>query len=293
VPLALHRIVARANAREQCDSYRPVLTLKESKMLKIFIILALSISISCATFKYQKESEIKQNAQNAANKIAHLMEGMFEPNHVFISVLIDTIRNKDLQFYNGYQKSFEKNEYKLIGDLEDSTATAASTLNMRAVLRLLVNDCNMVSLYDITPPSNQIADMGKHGFTRFKNIDIESELENGMFIITTTSESTPFEMPKGIYNHHVNLNEILLDSMIILHNNQVNLFCANYQTQCIKIGSINDFLNSQKRERFKKYEFRKDLPYYMTPKEFNAFTASYSKRFVEELKKELIKIHRH
>jgi len=25
LPLALHRIVARANAREQCDSYRPVL----------------------------------------------------------------------------------------------------------------------------------------------------------------------------------------------------------------------------------------------------------------------------
>jgi hypothetical protein len=154
--------------------------------------------------------------QEPAQKLLKTMQALYTNQHTFQPVDCKTFRHVDQKFYQHTQKMLEKLGFRQIADIEDVTVSQTK-ISHRTFIRVLLSSdrttmgaCYQFPLSWLVRLFQWIGLAPKGG----KVIDLESELSDGSFLVTTNTleMDTTTDIP-GIYRQqfpHTTLAEQLL-----------------------------------------------------------------------------------
>ena len=127
--------------------------------------------------------------QELAQKLLKTMQALYTDQHTFQHVDCKTFRHVDQKFYQHTQKMLEKLGFRQIADIEDVTVSQTK-ISHRTFIRVLLSSdrtimgaCYQFPLSWLVRLFQWIGLAPKGG----KVIDLESELSDGSFLVTTNT----------------------------------------------------------------------------------------------------------
>src|SRR5688500_5561608 len=192
--------------------------------------------------------DIPTDTADAADDIIRTQKALYAEQHEFRTVRPDEIRGLDLAFYDRTEQFFRSQQFKLLADVEDVTATREFP-KMRTFLRVMSGDggATQLAFYHIK----------MRGFYRLlqtfgvlpknlKMIDLETEMSDGTFIVTANSQGsdTTGAVP-GVARFQHPLDTPPGD-LLKMHREQVQQSCRRDPAlQPVRVGTIQEMIASQ------------------------------------------------
>jgi hypothetical protein len=238
--------------------------------VKGLIILPILI-LFAAYLAYRELNEKPKKNLEVGTGFMSLDKSIYKEEHEFVLVNPSEFKDRDIKFYDKEQKKFSEIGCKFIGDVED-LALLNKTPKIRTFIRVMASKDGDFSLgiYDATPKGYYLLISFIFGMLPLKHIDIESEFEDGHFIITTTSPKTPISQPESISTLYVS-RKLPVQKMIAIHMNEVSTYLKKTNSRLIKFYSLNDVIGSQKRQVKLKKDYRDNIGYDLTKTEREEF----------------------
>lgn len=240
--------------------------------------LIVAIALICA-WLYFLRLEKKRNAigqkekiRNAADQIFSDLEKTYSSFHEFVPALPVDFADRDLSFYDRMAQALGSENFVLLGDVEDRTLSQTYPQN-RTFLRILVSNSGSVqaAIYDATPKGFLRLVAWLSGMRHMKIVELESELQNGHFVVTSLAPRTPMEKPVQIHAIHLPqrtpIRELISAHMEHLAKQTVAQKGSRERIQ----RTLNEVLASQGRQLQILHEFRKGVGFGLTAKEKEGF----------------------
>jgi hypothetical protein len=188
--------------------------------------------------------------KDAADDIIRMQKALYAEPHEFAAVRPGEIRGLDLDYYDRTQQFFATRQFKLLGDVEDVTATNEFP-QMRTFVRAMTGDAGatQVAIYHLK----------MRGWYRLlqtfgvlpknlKIVDLETELSDGSFIVTANTKESDttgavprvarFQYPLATPPQH------LLEH----HREQVQQACIRDPSlEAVPVNTLDEMIASQHR----------------------------------------------
>ena len=208
--------------------------------------------------------DVATDPADAADDIIRTQKALYAEPHEFRSVRPNEIPGLDLAFYDRTEQFFRTQQFKLLGDLEDLTATREFP-QMRTFLRVMCGDggATQLSFYHIK----------MRGFYRLlqtfgvlpknmKMTDLETEMSDGSFIVTANSQGsdTTGAVP-GVarFQHPM---ETAPGDLLKMHREQVQQACRREPgLEPVRVGTLDQMIASQHRLQKLKNDHKASMGY--------------------------------
>lgn len=242
--------------------------------LKLMVAIALIVAwlYFLRLEKNRNSSRQQEKIRDAADQIFSDLGKTYSSFHEFIPALPTDFADRDLSFYDHMAQTLCSENFVLLGDVEDRTLTQTYPQN-RTFVRILVSNSGSVkaAIFDATPKGYLRLVAWLSGMRHMKIVELETELQNGHFIITTLAPRTPMEKPVQIHvihlSHRTAIRELIAAHMDHL---QKQIAVQNGSKERIQ-RTLNDVLASQGRQLQILHEFRKGVGFGLTEKEKEGF----------------------
>jgi len=242
--------------------------------LKLIVAIALIWSwLYFLRLEKKRNSSCQQEKiRNAADQIFTDLEKTYSSFHEFVPALAVDFADRDLSFYDLMAQALCSENFVLLGDVEDRTLSQTYPQN-RTFLRILVSNSGRVqaAIYDATPKGFLRLVAWLSGMRHMKIVELESELQNGHFVVTTMAPRTPMEKPVQIHAIHLP-QRTTIPELISAHMEHLAKQTAAQEGSRERIQrTLNDVLASQGRQLQILHEFRKAVGFGLTAKEKEGF----------------------
>jgi hypothetical protein len=208
--------------------------------------------------------ELATEPADAADDIIRTQKALYAEPHEFRAVRPGEIRGLDLDFYDRTEQFFRAQQFKLLGDMEDVTATREFP-KMRTFLRVMSGDGGATQL--------AFYHLKMRGFYRvlqtfgvlpknLKMIDLETEMSDGSFIVTANSQGsdTTGAVPRvARFQHPL---DTAPGDLLKMHREQVQQACIREPgLQPVRVHTMDDMIASQHRLQKIKNEHKASIGY--------------------------------
>ena len=229
------------------------------------IVLALLI-----LYGWWLTHNVPTDPAEAADDIVRMQKALYAEPHEFRTVSPSEIRGLDVGFYDRTQAFFQSQQFTLLGDIEDITATREFP-KMRTFIRVMSGDGGVTQLavYHLKMRGlYRLLQTFKVMPKNLKMIDLETEMSDGSFIVTANSQGsdTTGAVPRVARFQHP-LETPAFD-LLTLHRDQVEQAMRRDPTlQPVHVNTLEELIASQHRLQAIKNEHKASIGY-MDAKEF-------------------------
>lgn len=198
-----------------------------------------------------------------AQKIYAEMETVFQPRHTVRKVELESFNHLDHAYYNETTRALEREGFRQIADIENTTLTEVYPHN-RTVLRAFLHREGLASA--------ACYNMRFTGWMRFitwilrlprdiRVVEIETEFDDGSFVSTTTAVDNQLDPEPGIVQSKHDPSTPI-PSLVRTHFTAVTQYRAEHPDAApLRLTSYNDLLASQDRQQELKSEYRRRIGY--------------------------------
>jgi len=194
--------------------------------------------------------DLATDPKDAAEDIVRMQKALYAQQHEYRVVRPREFRDVDVAFYDATQKTFEREQFRFLGDIEDVTATREFP-KMRTFLRLMVGDSGTIQL--------ACYHLKMRGFLRLlqlvgalpknvKTVDLETEMSDGSFIVTANAEGvdTTGAVPRVARFLHPRETEPL--ELLARHREQIQQACRREPGLApVHVNTLDELIASQHR----------------------------------------------
>ena len=194
--------------------------------------------------------DLATDPKDAADDIVRMQKALYAQQHEYRVVRPSEFRDVDIAFYDATQKTFEREQFRFLGDIEDVTATREFP-KMRTFLRLMVGDSGTIQL--------ACYHLKMRGFLRLlqlvgalpknvKTVDLETEMSDGSFIVTANAEGvdTTGAVPRVARFLHPRETEPL--ELLARHREQIQQACRREPGLApVHVNTLDELIASQHR----------------------------------------------
>ncbi|MFC1599330.1 hypothetical protein ACFL2W_00920 [Candidatus Omnitrophota bacterium] len=212
----------------------------------------------------------KDQIEKGAEDIVSVMKKSFVEEHEMGMVSPQDFPKRDISFYDLKRRQLQDLGFIYLADVEDVTLSEAYP-QTRTFIRIMLSDdgCGHAGIYDATPGVLRSLFYWLLGARGFKNVDIETELENGLFVITTTAPVMFSHGPQIVFNRVP--RRATVKELVQAHKKNVSEQINRDNIKPLKFKDLGDVLNSQKRQHEIIHVHRKSIGYGLTRDEKNKF----------------------
>ena len=240
------------------------------------LIVAIALILAWLYFlrleKKRNSSHQQEEIREAADRIFSDLGKTYSSFHEFVPALPTDFADRDLSFYDHMAQALCSENFVLLGDVEDRTLSQTYPQN-RTFVRILVSNSGSVqaAIFDVTPKGFLRLSAWLFGMRHMKIVELQSELQNGHFVVTTLAPCTPMEKPVQIHVIHLS-HRTTIRELISAHIEHLAKQTAAQEGSKEQIQrTLNDVLASQGRQLQILHEFRKGVGFGLTEKEKEGF----------------------
>ncbi|UBF25567.1 hypothetical protein K9N68_28980 [Kovacikia minuta CCNUW1] len=227
------------------------------------------------------------DGQASAEKLLQTMQSLYGQQHTFQQVDCKTFRHLDQGFYRQSQKLLEKLGFRQIADIEDVTISQTNPAHRTFIRVLLSGDrttvgaCYQFPLSWLVRLFQWIGLAPKGG----KVIDLESELSNGNFLITTNTlkMDTTADIP-GIHRQQFPHNTSA-EQLLNCHREKLREF-NKQKIQPLKMNNYQEIEAAQHRLQAIKNNYRASVGF-VTDADIDQTAKPHQQQAAETLKQAL------
>jgi hypothetical protein len=225
--------------------------------------------------------------QELAQQLLQTMQGLYTQQHTFRQVNCKSFRQVDQGFYRRTQKTLEKLGFRQIADIEDVTVSKTNPAQRTFIRIFLSSDRTTVGACYHIPLSWLVRLLQWVGLAPKggKAIDLESELSNGKFLVTTNTleMDTTTDIP-GIHRQQLPHNTPI-DRLLSRHREQLRKLCVG-GVQPIKVSNYEEIEAAQHRLQAIKSSYRASVGF-VTDGDIDRTARGHQQQAAEILKKTL------
>lgn len=200
----------------------------------------------------------------AQNALAN-MKLLYGDQHIFREVDPQAFRHVKHQYYAKTQTAFEQLGFQKLCDLEDVTVN--QTLALKTYIRALLSGNRTVAVGLYHMPSSLWQKLMKVlGWFPKQSffIDLETELADGAFLVTTTAKSSlVFEQDSRLMQQACD-SDVSAQVLLQSHQRRLEEYCSKHQTSPLQIQTVEDLINTQHRLQYLKNNHREKVGYLTT-----------------------------
>jgi hypothetical protein len=194
--------------------------------------------------------DLATDPKDAADDIVRMQKALYAEQHEYRAVRPSEFRDVDIAFYDQTQKTFEREQFRFLGDIEDVTATREFP-KMRTFLRLMAGDSGTIQL--------ACYHLKMRGFLRLlqlvgalpsniKTLDLETEMSDGSFIVTANTQGVDTTGAVPRVARYLHPRETAPLELLALHREQVQQASIREGGLApVRVNTLDDLIASQHR----------------------------------------------
>ena len=194
--------------------------------------------------------DLATDPKDAADDIVRMQKALYAQQHDYRAVRPSDFPDVDVSFYDATRKTFEREQFRFLGDIEDVTATREFP-KMRTFLRLMVGDSGTIQL--------ACYHLKMRGFLRLlqivgalpknvKTVDLETEMSDGSFIVTANAEGVDTTGAVPRVDRHLHPRETPPLELLALHREQIRQACIREPgLMPVRVSTLEELIASQHR----------------------------------------------
>ncbi|MBD3239020.1 MAG: hypothetical protein GF331_00435 [Chitinivibrionales bacterium] len=249
-------------------------------------VLAVVLAVPIGLW-LRKDLDENRRVQLAADQTVDMLKAMFAPRHDLLRVNPREYPQRDIAFYDSVQAELEKHGFRVVGDVEDATVSAALP-GGRTFMRFMIaaDSVTTACFYDALPPPDMLANLPNAWDMNFRILDLSTETEDERFVGTSTMTPGPFATPPAIDITHMPCSTRIEDA-VRFQKNKVARYCARKRTVPRRVASLDDALASYQRAVAVAHAHWQARNFCPTTAELMALDNDYPPSFMSKLAREL------
>lgn len=244
-----------------------------------WVLLVLAVWAAC---EYLNRWSLKRSARRLLEHTAAVYRGV----HEYRSVGIDRYSHLDRGFYDTVTTALEEQGFRCVGDVEDVTATLAGP-GKPTPIRVLVGDrgATTAGVYHLIAGGTVGLLLALLGKRSHKVVDLESALEDGRFVVTSTAElASGLDSPPEIAIEYFPA-ATPVRSLLERHRQRLESSLAG--SRPIEVRSLADVLRQQERLDQVKSAFRQARGGRLSVEEITRVSGGRGRKTSEQLAREM------
>lgn len=249
-------------------------------LLILPLLLILSFQLFMKVFIWR----IKKQLSKAGADIIAQGKSMYGQIHEFRPASEEDFESLDQSYYDTMREKLIKMNYRHLGDLVDKTIQEMGMQSPPIRVMAFADGSVTVGVYELGNSFSHVEG------DKLRIFDVSTEFTDGTFLVTSNTQGMDMMTPPPQIHRRQQPLETTVEDLIRLHNAEKSkLLAAMPQAGCITIDTLDDAIESERRQQLIKNAFRSAIGY-SDPEEVRRVSATvFDDKEVQDMAAEAIR----